>query len=348
MLKKVWNTLRSGDARTKKYLYVLFVLLAATVGIIVLAAVQGSLLLGIFAAGAVAADVAVMKSVTLREEGGQAGEQTDREDGKERPQKRTDFGQEEADGQKERAETAAFPEPDIPNYDEEKLKRVMVAYKVKKEHYPVMVDNCKSERAVQCPAYAWTNKGHFYLLLLEKEPRRMDRPLKRLTAMKIERGVPGKPMSDYAYLQERPLLSKVFSPYLPNYYRKDKNGKIESQKNLYVLDSDICFTATSVSNLLKLLQVQFIVEDEKLSSEKYSEYYKAIYKKRILWRDGVLSIEEYKKAMEEVLRRLGRAKLSRAAFEGYVMQMVLDGLIPQEYAELAYIHRKKTTGKEEV
>ena len=120
---------------------------------------------------------------------------------------------------------------------------------------------------------------------------------------------------------------------------------MESLKNLYILDKDICFTANSVKNLIRLLKLNFIIEDEIMTSGRYSEYYKEIHKKKILWQDGIYSIEEYKEEIEEILKRLGRADISEETFDRYTMQLLFDRLVPQDYMECAYRQRKKKYGK---
>lgn len=339
MLKKIKNTLLYGDSRTKQHLITICFLLIVTAVIGIFAVLQQSLLLTILAVFTFGVDIALMQSITLSE--APSGAKKERAEGKEKKQGRTEkAAQEEKQDTSEESKEKAVPKEEQ-NFDEKQLYRVFVKYKVKKEHYPVMVDVCKSEKIYQCPGYVWVNRGYFYLLLLEKQARCIKRPVKQLTTLRLEQGVPAKPIVDYAFLQEKSLISRVFAPYAPNYYRKGLEGKVDSMKNLYVLDKDICFTANSVKNLMCILQLTLEVKDEKMTSDRYSEYYKAIYKKRILWRDGIYSIEEYKEEIAHILKRLGRADISEETFERYAMHILFDGLIPQEYMDYAYAQRKK-------
>lgn len=340
MLKKIKNTLLYGDSKTKQYLIVMFLSLVATVALGIFAVLQLSPLLFLLTVCAVGVDIVLVQSVTLTEaslKGKQEG--TKEKNNKQTTEKRAKEKQKDEEKQeKEEQQTESTEKEQL---DEQQLYRVFVKYKVRKEHYPVMVDICKSEKIYQCPGYVWVNGGYFYLLLLEKEVRCLKRPLKQLTTLYVEQGVPAKPMIDYAFLQEKSLISKVFNSYAPNYYQKG----MESVKNLYILDRDLCFTANSVSNLMRILQLTVVLEDKKMESDRYSEYYKEIYKKKVLWLDGIYSIEEYKEEIKEILTRLSRADISEETFERYTMHIIFDKLIPQEYMDYAYAQRKKKKGK---
>ena len=342
MIKKIWNTLRYGDKKTKKYLYKILGLLLVIISCTVLAIWLKSMALAGISIIALILLIGSVQSVSFREITDENKHNAKIEEKKSELSRTT----KKQDNEKAEIEEVAKEEKQEPEeiYDEETLKQVMIAYKVKKQHYPVMVDKCESERIYQCPAYGWVNKNQFYLLLLEKEPRCLSRPVNQLSHFSVKRGVVARPLTDYDFLQGKSLIANVFAPYQPSYYRKDVGGKVESRKNLYVLDKDICFTASSVRNLQKLLNAKFIIEDRRLESDQYSEYYKEIYKTHILWRDGVYSAEEYKEQIDEVLRLLGEADISEETFQTYIMQIIFDGLISNEYAGNIFANRKKKDG----
>lgn len=341
MFKKIRNTFLYGDSKTKKYLIVIFVLLALTAAIGLFALLQKSLLLSVLTVFTVGVDIALMQSVTLTEAPSKGKKEKAEADKTKKAAGKTGKAASEEEEENQAEKTKPVEED---GFDERQLYRILVAYKVKKEHYPVMVDVSKSEKIHQCPGYVWVNKGRFYLLLLEKQARCLERPVKQLTTLYVEQGVPAKPITDYGFLQEKSLIARVFAPYAPNYYRKGLEGKVDSLKNLYVLDKDICFTANSVKNLMRLLKLKFVIEDEKMDSDRYSEYYKEIYQKKLLWRDGIYSVEEYKEEIEGILKKLGRADISEETFDRYTMQILFDRLIPQEYMECAYTQRRKKHG----
>ena len=339
MFKKIKNTLLYGDSKTKQYLIIMILSLAVTVALGIFAVLHMSPLLFLFTVCAVGVDIVLGQSVTLTEASLKGKQQGTEEKKKKQTTEKQAKGKQKDEKQKEKEEQQkAFTEKE--QLDEQQLYRVFVKYKVRKEHYPVMVDICKSEKIYQCPGYVWVNGGYFYLLLLEKEVRCLKRPVKQMTTLYVEQGVPAKPMIDYAFLQEKSLISKVFSSYAPNYYQKGT----ESVKNVYILDRDLCFTANSVANLMRILQLTVVLEDKKMESDRYSEYYKEIYKKKVLWLDGIYSIEEYKEEVKEILNRLGRADISEETFERYTMHIIFDKLIPQEYMDYAYAQRKKKRG----
>ena len=344
MLKKIKNTLLYGDSKTKQYLISIFISLAATVALGIFAVLHMSPLLFVLTVCAVGVDIMLVQSVTLTEASLKGKQEGTKEEKKKRiakkPIRDKQKGEEKSEKKEQQKATAEEEQ-----FDEQQLYRVFVKYKVRKEHYPVMVDICKSEKIYQCPGYVWVSGGYFYLLLLEKEARCLKRLVKQLTTLYVEQGVPAKPIIDYAFLQEKSLISKVFASYAPNYYRKGlEEGKVDSLKNLYILDKDLCFTANSVKNLMRILQLTVVLEDKKIESDRYSEYYKEIYKKKILWRDGIYSIEEYKEEVKEILTRLSRADISEETFERYTMHIIFDKLIPQEYMDYAYAQRKKKKG----
>ena len=348
MLKKIKNTLLYGDSKTKQYLITVFILLIVTVILGIFAVRKMAPILWLLTLFAVVMDIVLIQSVTLGESSVKGNNkdavgEKDKKNTKKQTKKQTKDKQ-EAEDKKEKQQTASTEEKE--QFNEEQLRKVFVKYKVKKEHYPVMVDICKSEKIYQCPAYVWVSGGYFYLLLLEKEARCLKRPVKQVTTLYIQQGVTGNPIVDYAFLQEKSLITTVFAPYAPNYYQKGiNNGKIESVKNLYILDRDLSFTANSVPNLMRILQLTVVLEDKKMESDRYSEYYKEIYKKKVLWLDGIYSIEEYKEEIKEILTRLSRADISEETFERYTMHIIFDKLIPQEYMDYAYAQRKKKNGK---
>ena len=65
MLRKIWNTLRNGDAKTRGFLITVAVLFLATTGLAVAAIVQHSVLIGLTAVALGIITFAVMKDVKL-------------------------------------------------------------------------------------------------------------------------------------------------------------------------------------------------------------------------------------------------------------------------------------------
>ena len=165
--------------------------------------------------------------------------------------------------------------PDTPDrnplkkYDEKSLKKLLVAYKVKKHHVPVMIDRCQAERIVQSPAYMWKNAGYMYFLVLEEEPRLVKSRLSDSERIHIHRGVPARPIEEYPEMNEPSVVNMIFGSLLPNYYKVESSPyRTEYRKNLYSAAPGIWCTSASVKNMLKLLPERFILEDGKTDGER--------------------------------------------------------------------------------
>lgn len=225
-------------------------------------------------------------------------------------------------------------------YDEQKIKKLMVAYKVKKEHVAIMVDSCATERIQQCPAYAWKDATYLYFLFLEQEPKLLKCPLQDTSVIKVKVGVSAKPSNEYQNMKEKSLLGKLFSSYLPQYYRVETSGyKVDFRKNLYSVGKGVWCTAASMVNIFKILSAEVVLEESKINSDVYSIYFRDIYISRVLFRDAIITAQDYKKKVQDVLTTLSDADVSDEVFHSYLAQMVLGGLIPQEYADFAIAKR---------
>ena len=155
----------------------------------------------------------------------------------------------------EKEETQEDEEEDNPllQYDEKKLKKIMVAYKVKKHHVTVLIDNCHAERIVESPAYMWKDSSYLYFLVLEKEPRLIKSNSSESSAIHIKRGVSARPMEEYTDLNAPSPVSLVFGGLLPKYYKVENGSyRMEYKKNLYSAAPGIWCTSASVKQMLKL------------------------------------------------------------------------------------------------
>ena len=335
MTAKLINTLKYGDKKTRRKLYLLLGILAAGVVTLVLALVLASITFGVLAFLALLVDGLVFmntafgtKEISMKEESADTSEYgalewvpSDQKEKKTAP--------------KQAMEKADEEEPGNPlvSYDEKKLKKVMVAYKVKREHVPIMIDYCQAERISQCPAYAWRDAKYLYFLLLENEPRMIKAELSQIDGIHIRRGMTARPSAEYPNMKEKSLVSKLFTEYLPNYYQTSDGYRVEFKKNMYSAAPGIWCTAPSVKNLRKLLYGNFILDNNTAAGE--SGYYQDIYVARVLFRDGVYSPAEYKDKVIATLTQLALADISMDTFHEYLAKMLLKGLIPQEYADFA-------------
>lgn len=362
MMGSIGNTLRYGNRKTKRLLYSLIILgvFAAFLGVFAL--IFSNAVLGVLAVTMLFTDIFILAKTNFSKMSMQEQEEKqraerrraesekkreERKQKKEKAQKEEDPGalewvfSEKKQKEKEQKEEEQQPVKSLQQYDEKQMKKVFIAYKVKREHVPIMIDYCQTERISQCPAYLWKDKEFLYFLLLEEEARMVKCPISEVDGICIRRGVPAKPSAEYPAMQEKSLVSRVFAPYLPNYYRKEAGTYMGYKKNCYSLAEGIWCTSTSVQNMLKILPREFYIEDDKVNSDDYSPYFRKIYIDRILYRDAVLSASDYDKKVRETLASLAHADIADDTFHYYLAQMVMGNLIPQEYADFAVSKRTK-------
>lgn len=364
MAGKLINTLKYGSSRTKRKIYLMFGILAVGVALTVAALILGNELLGLAAFAIVFVDGLILfntsfeqKTVSVKQEDKHKKEKKPKKEKKEKSEEDDGPGalewvssekkeKKEKDIEEEKDEERMEETPEeeevvnpLVQYDEKKLKKIMVAYKVKKHHVTVMIDSCQAEKIVQSPAYMWKDSSYIYFLVLEEDPRLIKSPVKESDAIHIRRGMTARPMEEYADMNEPSVVSMIFGSLLPKYYRKENSPyRMDYRKNLYSAAPGIWCTSASVKNMLKLLPDKFILDDGKIEEE--SIYYQEIYVARVMFWDEVYSGQEYKEKVLEVLAGLISADLSESTVRQYLNAMMMKGLIPREYAEYVLSKRK--------
>lgn len=312
MLEKIINTLKYGSAHTKRVLYRLIGVLTVGIVLAVIALFWNSFVLGVLSFALIFIDGLMLFN--------------------------TSFEKKEISVQEEAAAEELERNP-LLQYNEKKLKKLMHAYKVKKEHVPILIDICTAEKVMQCPAYVWKDKTYLYVLMLDKEPRMVKTPWSDIDGIHIRRGMTAKPEEEYENLKESAVLHLIFGGLLPKYYEKEVSPyRKEYRKNQYSVAPGVWCTSASVPNLLKLMPEKFILEDGKYDEE--SPYFQEVYNARLLYWDGVYTGEQYKKRVLDVLNDLIRSGLSEDTIQGYLWMMMQKGLIPKEYAEYILSKRK--------
>lgn len=377
MLRKIWNTLRHGERRTKIFLYSVIGLLLATLGLITAAVVlkSGLPLIGAAITGIIFAATLKDAALSVKKFEKNAGEAVKGNTGKIAPARnRGMFTEEEIEAldefegekkkdkkkrkkeeqeaalreQREQEDADEFGENAMVSVTEEKLRRLLVRYKVKQEHVPVVIDLCIPEHIRQIPGFAWVDGNKLKILLIDRKPRMLERPLSALQVMKAERGITVKASTEYVELRESSVLKKAFSDYLPRYQKKEVNGRTMVVKNLYVLDEDIKFTSNSVNELKKLFSFRIEVQDRRLQADDISPYYKEVFVKNFLWRDGILKLEEYRQEVERILTDLASPDISYGEFETTLSAMISSGLLPAEYRNFANARREEAENMAEL
>lgn len=367
MLRNIWNTLRYGDNRTKGFLVTVGALGIASAGLLVTALMTHSLLFWVGAAATLLITAALAKDARLAVVKDNAGrnamtpaelqeelahlkaEKRQKRQAKKRNGKKTP--EEEEAGAKDRAEEdeREFRGNALANMTEEKMKKLLVRYKVRQEHVPVIIDLCIPEHIRQTPGFAWKEAGMLKILLIERKPRMIERPLSALQVMEAERGIAVRAAGEYVELRESGVMKKLFTPYLPRYHKKEIGGRTVLLKNLYVLDGEIKFSAPSVNELKKLFSFRIELQERRLQGENISPHYKELFVSSFLWKDGILSLKEYQQEVERVLTSLASPEISEEEFERTLSSMIYSGLLPAEYRKFACDKREeqKNCGGEE-
>lgn len=371
MLRKIWNTLRHGDRRTKAFLLWEIGLILATVVFFIATIVSKSLFPGMVVivttiiAAAMAKDVALaVKRCDTGENANSSGEKkakrkkdfktgakTDadaeeiEEFGNKKKKSKKEKKQEEQEAkaaeEREQEDEKEFGDNAIASMTTEKLRKLLLRYKVKQEHVPVVIDLCIPERVRQTAGFAWVEDGMLRILLIDHKPRMMERPLSRLQVMEVERGITVKASGEYVELRDSEVMKKAFAPYLPRYQKKEIGGRTMVVKNLYILDEDIKFTSASVNELKKLLSFRIEIADRRLQEKDLSPHYKKIFVDSFLWRDGILTLQEFKEQVEQVIDSLADPAVPYGEFETTLSAMINSGLLPTEYRNYANTKREE-------
>lgn len=342
-MNKIISGLRYGNKKTKSYIIITFLLmLSATVSAVV-AVMQKSPLWGMGAVFFLMAAVIIMQSLRFQKAGEITGKEKEEKEKSEKLENDKEKRRKETEEKKSdfRAAEADEEENYLEQYTKDGVKKLFVKYKVNKDHRPIMVDLCQSEKVRQCPAYIWVDKQGVNLLIMEKTPRKTVISDRQATKVIYEKGVVAYPKSDYEEFSKPSFLGVVFGSFLPTVYEDSINGRSIFRKNLYTIAPDIKVTNTSAKAVFDLLQPEFVVNDRVMDSEIYSPYFKSAYKLNILLRDGVIQVNEYKQKVKEVLESLAEAKISLEEFHKNIDQLVKGRMITEEYAEYYLEYRLK-------
>lgn len=345
MPKKLINTLKYGSGKTKRKIYLMMGILAAGVVLTLLAVFLGNALMGLAAFLVMFVDGLILFNTSFEQKTVSVNRQQ-KAKGSNKTGKVRSKGTEEEPGalewlESEKKDRPEKKEKDIPlaQYDEKQLKKLFVAYKVKKHHVPVLIDLCSAEKIVQRPAYMWKDASYLYFLVLDDEPRLLKSRLSDSDAVHIRRGMIARPVEEYPELNDKSVVSMIFGGLLPKYYTVESGPyRTEHRKNMYSAAPGIWCSSGSVKNILKLLPENFILDDGKTDGE--SIYYQKIYIARVMFYDGIYSAQEYKDKVLEVLGELISAGIADSVVTEYLNAMMQKGLIPREYADYVISKRK--------
>lgn len=351
-MKKIWNALRYGDVETKKCIGSVILLILLAIGLVVASGISGHLYLLLFGALAGGAAFAVSRTFTLVEDDfvaqinrdGEkstvetvAVEKNPVEDDREDKPKDTEKPKEGPD--KENA-PAQFE-----HYNAQMIKKIKKKYRIRKDHRPIIIDNSNSYRIKECPAFIWRIHNKVYLLLLEKEPRRISISRDLIRNMGYIPDMKAEQRKEYKAFQKNNLVTGVFREYLPDYYNSREKKDKEKYKHLYTIYPDICISNRSAADVMDLLCLNFMPQDKITKSENLNGYFKRIYAANILLKDKVYSITEYKEAVEKVLGEMCHAEMPEREFKVTLENLVKGGLISQQYADYYTELRSRVVAK---
>lgn len=233
------------------------------------------------------------------------------------------------------------------HYNKKMLAKVKKKYRVRKEHRPIIIDSSESYRIKECPAFMWRIHNKVYLLLLEKEPRRICISRDLIRHMGYEPNVEANPEGEYEAFKKESMVTGVFKEFLPDYkIVKGKDGR-KKVKNLYTIYPDIRISNQSANDVLDLLCLNFMPEDKITKSDGLNGFFKRIYAAQILYKDQVYEIMEYKEAVENTLKDMCYAEMSKREFASTLENLVKGKLISQQYAKYYLEMRDKIAQKQE-
>lgn len=365
-IRLYFDAMLYGDSLTKRYLYgILFLTFSSLIFSVIAVSGQG-LFFGVIAVLLAITDLIWWQSMTLTEE--ELEKQGDKEASilkkvekaklkqtkiiekkkkKELQKEIKDVKKRQDKIDKEEDRALKLKKKDAPfQVSESEVKYILKKSRVKKDHREVIIDHCDSLNLTEAPAYIWKDKKKYYLLILDDEaPLKLDFPLSYDTVLTHVNAVKAEPSKEYLRFQLPSFISMVFEPFLPDFYEKSSMDKTEFYKNLYRLDKDIYFTNHSAKNVIEITGAQFKVEDEVTKESVHGEDFVNVYKANILWRDGVISANEYKDRVTELLSNLAKADVGNEDFKRILTRMYEYNLITKAYVEFYIQYRKKYKAK---
>lgn len=323
MLEKIGNSLIYGNTRTKIFLWSIILMVSAAAIMLLMAVIFGIPFLGMGGCGMGIMGFITSQSVSLEEL------QKKKEQPKEKKEKSNilDKGILEQ-GANHKEETSVEEQIRVKKekekqkaqylagFDAKKLKKEMKKHKVNQIHVKVMIDSFPLRNIEQAPAFMWRTDTMLHFMILEGETKEIEVPLDQIQNIMLVKNVPVDPERDYFTFKYSSYISKMFQPYLPEYFQGTREGKLEVKKNTFRIEPGIYLTNSSVANLRKVLLpgVAFLVDDAVTASRHFNEYFKELYRESLLCKNLVVTLEEYREQVEKTLTALLDAPISGSEF----------------------------------
>ncbi len=381
-MKRIWNALRYGDNETRKCIGSVIFFSVLAIVLIAVAGFTGKFNLFIFGMLAVIVAIMISQTFTLVDDDFVAevskdgdketvysvsvkknsliyGQEpasskkketvTKKEDTQTNTAKESIVKESSAKKKEEKSDVKTDNLQDInryAKYNQKMMKKVKKKYHVKKDHRPIIIDESEKYHIKQCPAFIWRAHNKVYLLLLEKEPRKIVIPREMIHNLGYKPNVKADRAKEYVAFEKDNLVTQVFSEYLPDYHdAKIKNDPLKI-KNLYTFYPDICITNRSAYQVKDLLLLNFMPKDKITESDMVNGFFKRIYAANIMFKDKVISINEYKDEVERSLKEMCYAEVSRREYVITLENLFKARLISKQYVSHYIAMRDKIRGEE--
>ncbi|MBR1743168.1 MAG: hypothetical protein IJ733_15125 [Lachnospiraceae bacterium] len=346
MLEKIVNSMLHGNLKTKIFLWAIFLFGIGALALFVTAFALGMPMLGAGGVGLALLALILSQSISLNDLARKRKAKEKRNRNKEKREKNHaekdalnngEAGEksvekevtDEVSRRKKEREKAQF----LASMNEKKMKKLLKEHKVNQIHVKVMIDSFPKGNIEQAPAFMWKTDKMLHFLVLTGNAQEFEVPLADIQGILLVKNVPADPDTDYMPFKVSNFITKMFQPYLPEYFESTNEGQLEIKKNTFRIEPGIYLTNSSVGNLRRVLLpgVAFLVDDKVNSSSQFNEYFKEIYRGSILCKNLVITLEEYKELIAKTLDDLLDAPISGKEFVNTIYALNKYRLISKEF-----------------
>ena len=325
MLEKILNSMLHGNAKTKIFLWSVFILGVSAVFLLMAGIIMGIPYLGLGGVLVGLVGLILSQSVSLNDlnkekkpKGKKAPKQKEEQEEKviEDKQQKEKKEEEAAPKEKTRKEREREKSQYLSSLNAKKLKKIMKDHKVNQVHVKVMIDSYPAKKIEQAPAFMWRTDKMLHFMVLTGRAEEFEVPLADIQSILLVKNVPADKEKDYQLFKYSSFISKMFQPYLPAYSEGSKNGELEVRKNTFRIEPGIYLTNSSVANLRKVLLpgVAFLVDDQVIASKHFNEYFKELYRYSLLCKNMVITLDEYREQIKKTLDALLDAPIPGSEF----------------------------------
>jgi hypothetical protein len=325
MLEKILNSMLHGNTKTKLFLWTVLIMGVSAVFLLMAGIILAMPFLGLGGVGIGFVGLIISQSVSLndlqrekkkKKKKASADKKDEKAEhsasnGKEKQQQEGEQEQEMSKKERERAKAQY-----LSSLNDKKVKKLMKEHKVNQVHVKVMIDSYPAKQIEQAPAFMWRTDTMLHFMVLSGKAEEFEVPLADVTGFLLVKNVPADKETDYAPFQASGFISKMFQPYLPEYFEETRDGQLEVKKNTFRIEPGIYLTNSSVANLKKVLLpgAAFLVDDQVMASSRFNEYFKELYRYSLLCKNLVITLEEYREQISKTLDALLDAPISGSEF----------------------------------